>query len=285
MKILQYVAMSLVLLGTCNLSAQEVMQKASRTDERSFGKGISGVHVYGEKASVTVRGADVNEVKVLLRPVSRNRIKEQAAADLKYIHYSAGKEGDILVIRNSFRGELEQITSNLSMEIEIIMPSSLPVKVTNLYGPVEASNLTSVTADVSFGSLRLTDISSATGVTARYSDLELTSIRGKVDIRAEKSDILTKALGAAAVISCSYGTAVIELLGSGPLVVKGYRTTVNISVDEPEKYQYTLKALQGRITMADGKQYRNQPVEINPEFPSGLVDVTTSYCDIKIAKK
>lgn len=285
MKILQYMAMSLVLLGTCDLTAQEVIQKVSRTDERSFGKGISGVRVYGEKASVTVRGAAVSEVKVILRPVSRNRSREQAAADLKYIRYSAGKEGDILVISNSFGGEPEPVSSNLSMEIEIIMPTSLPVKITNLYGPVEVSNLASVTANVSFGSLRLTDISSATGVTARYSGLELTSIRGKVDLMSEKSDILMKDLGAATVINCSYGTADIELAGSGPLTVKGYRTTVNISVDEPEKYQYTLKAPQGRIIMSDGKQYRNQPVDIIPRFPEGLVDVTTSYCDITIAKK
>ncbi|HCM60333.1 MAG TPA: hypothetical protein DIS74_08185 [Bacteroidales bacterium] len=285
MKILQYMAMSLVLLGTWDLAAQEVMQKASRTDERSFGKEISEVHVYGEKASVTVKGAAVSEVKVLLRPVSRNRRKEQAAADLKYIRYSAEKEGDILVIRNSFRGEPEPVSSNLSMEIEIIMPSSLPVKITNLYGPVEVSNLASVTANVSFGSLRLSDISSATGVTARYSDLELTSIQGRLDLRLEKSDILAKALGAATVINCSYGRADIELAGSGPLVVKGYRTTVNVSVDEPEKYQYTLKAPQGRIITSDGKQYRNQPVDIIPRVPAGLVDVTTSYCDITIAKK
>ncbi|HNX84589.1 MAG: hypothetical protein KBB24_05360 [Bacteroidales bacterium] len=285
MKILQHMVMCLVLLGTCDLAAQEVMQKASRTDERSFGKGISGVSVYGEKATVTVRGTAVSELKVLLRPVSRNRNKELAVADLKYIHYSAEKEGDILVIRNSFRGQPEQITSNLSMEIEIIMPSSLPVSITNLYGPVEAGNLASMTANVSFGSLRLTDIGSATTVTARYSDMELTSIRGKADIKAEKSDILMTALGAATVINCSYGTANLELAGSGPLIVKGYRTTVNISLDEPGKFQYALKAPQGRIIMSDGKQYRNQPVEVIPQVPAGLIDVTTSYCDITIAKK
>ncbi len=285
MRILQYMTLSLVLLGTCDLAAQELMQKASGSDERSFGKGISAVSVYGEKASVTVRGAAVSEVKVLLRPVSRNRNKEQAVADLKYIHYSAEKEGNILVIRNSFRGELEQITSNLSMEIEIIMPSSLPVEITNLYGPVEAVNLASVTASVSFGSLRLTDISPATAITARYSDMELTSVRGKADINAEKSDIMMKATEAATVINCSYGTADIELTGSGPLIVKGYRTTVKISLDEPGKYQYALKTPQGRILMSDGKQYRNQPVEIRPPAPAGLIDVTTSYCDITIAKK
>jgi len=285
MKILHYIAMCFVLLGTCDLTAQEVMQKASRSDERSFGKGISGVSVYGEKASITVRGAAVSDVKVLLRPVSRNRTRELAIADLKYIHYSAEKEGDILMIRNSFRGEPEKITSNLSMEIEIIMPSSLPVSITNLYGPVEAGNLASITVNVSFGSLRLKDISSAASITARYSDMELTSVRGRADIKAEKSDILTIALGATTVINCSYGTANLEMSGSGPLIVKGYRTTVNISVDEPGRFQYSLKAPQGRIIMSDGKQYRNQPVEVTPQSPAGLIDVTTSYCDITIAKK
>jgi hypothetical protein len=57
------------------------------------------------------------------------------------------------VIRNSFRGQLEQITSNLSIVIEIFMPSSVPAEITNLYGPVESGNLASMTANVSFGSL------------------------------------------------------------------------------------------------------------------------------------
>jgi len=37
--------------------------------------------------------------------------------------------------------------------------------------------------------------------------------------------------------------------------------------------------------MPDGKQYRNQPVEVTPRSSAGLIDVTTSYCDITIAKK
>ena len=285
MKIFHYIALCLILLSAGNLAGQEVIHKASGSIEKTFGKGISEVTVYGEKASVSVKGWGGSEVKVLLRPVSRNRNKEQAIADLKYIHYYVEKEGDRLVIRNSFKGKLEQITSNLSMEIEVLMPTSIPVDITNLYGPVEIENLASVSANVSFGSLSMTDIRSTCSITTRYSDIKLTSIHGRLVINAEKSDIRATALSAATEISCSYGKAELELAGTGLLTVKGYRTTVDITVDDFEKYRYSLKAPQGKINLPQGKQIRNEPVEIQPPSPAGLIDVTTSYCDITISTK
>ena len=285
MKLLHYIALTSVMLWTFNLAGQEVIQKASGSDERSFGKEIKAVSVFGEKASVTVRGADVAEVKVLLRPVSRNSDKGKAVADLKYINYSVEKEGDRLIIRNSFRGNPGQITSNLTMEIEIVMPNSVQADITNLYGPVKISNIASVNVSVSFGSLRLTGISSESIIKARYSDMELEAVHGKLEITSEKSDINATALDATTDINCSYGTANFETVGAEPLTVRGYRTTVNIRVDDPGKYQYNLRSPQGTIIMPDGKQYRNQPVEVTPRSPAGLIDVTTSYCDITIAKK
>lgn len=285
MKMFHYIALCLILQGAGNLAGQEVIHKASGSAERTFGKGISGVTVYGEKASVSVKGWSGSEVKVLFRPVSRNRDKEQAIADLKYIHYYVEKEGDRLVIRNSFKGKMEQITSNLSMEIEILMPASLPADITNLYGPVEIDNIASVSANVSFGSLSMTDIRSTCSITTRYSDIKLTSIHGRLVINAEKSDIRATALSAATEISCSYGKADLELTGTGPLVIKGYRTTVDVTVNEFEKYQYNLKAPQGKINLPQGKQIRNGPVEIQHANPAGLIDVTTSYCDITISTK
>ena len=115
--------------------------------------------------------------------------------------------------------------------------------------------------------------------------MELTSIHGKLIINSEKSDIRATALSAATDIKCSYGKAELELVGAGLLVVKGYRTTVDIMVDEFEKYRYSLKAPQGKINLPQGKQVRNEAVEIQNTNPVGLIDVTTSYCDISISTK
>ena len=285
MKIFYFIALCLVLQGAGSLAGQETLHKASRVDERSFGKGISRITVYGEKASVTVKGWSGSEVKVLLRPVSRNRDREQAIADLKYIHYSAEKENDNLVVRNSFKGKLEQITSNLSMEIEIYMPASLPAEITNLYGPVEISNLACATAVVSFGSLKITNISTECRVTTRYSDMELNSIRGVLLVNGEKSDILATDLTAATTINCSYGEADLGVSGTGPFTVKGYRTAVEIIVKDFDDYSYSLKAPHGTIKLPDGRQIRNEPAEIRHANAAGFVDVTTSYCDITVSTK
>ncbi|MDF1560608.1 MAG: hypothetical protein P1P83_10435 [Bacteroidales bacterium] len=282
MRILHYIAMGFFLLGTFNLAGQEVIQKASATIEKSYGKGIVGVVVYGEKASVKVQGWNGSEVKVLFRPVSRNRDREQAIADLKYIHYSAEREGDKLVVSNSFRGKHEQISSNLTIEIEIFMPHSVAAEITNLYGPVEITNLTSARATVSFGSLRVSNISSECRITTRYSDMELNSVRGILIVNSEKSDILTTDLTASTTINCSYGEAYLGLAGAGPFIVKGHRTEVGVTVEDFENYRYILKAMQGIINLPGGRQVRNELVEKSHESSAGLIDVSTSYCDITI---
>ncbi len=285
MKILRHIILALLLLASGSLAGQDMVHKASAVDEKSFGKGVSRVSVYGEKASVTVKGWSGPEVKVVLRPVSRNSDREKAVADLKFIQYYAEKEGDRIVIRNSFRGEMEKITSNLSIVIEVFMPASVPAEITNLYGPVVISNLSDVTANVSFGSLAITDISSGCIITARYSDMELTSVRGSLDVRSEKSDILARELSASATLDCSYGTANLEFSGNGPLKVNGHRTTVEITVEDFGRYSYTLNAQQGKVMLPGGRSAGKEKVEIQHKGNSGMIDVTTSYCDITVSTK
>ncbi len=285
MKILNYIALCLILQGAGNLAGQELLHKASKVDERTYVKGISKISIRGEKASVSLQGWNRSEVKVLLRPVSRNTDKEQAIADLKYIRYDAIQEGNLLVITNSFEGELEQFTSNLSMEIEVLVPFSMPAQITNLYGPVQIENLASVSANVSFGSLSLTSISSNCSIAVRYSDIELNSISGKLDIKAEKSDIRAKTLSGTSTINCSYGEAHLALVSNGNLAVKAYRTGLTVEVDVFEKFRYLLDAKGGNINLPQGKKIRDKVVNIQPAGASGQIDLSTSYCDISIITK
>ncbi len=285
MKVIHHITLVILLLATGNLAGQDMVHKASRADERSFGKGVSRVSVYSEKASVTVKGWSGSEIKVLLKPVSRNTDMEKAVADLKFIRYYAEKEGDRLVIRNSFTGKMEQITSNLSISIEIYMPVSIPAEITNLYGPVIVSNLSEATVAVSFGSLAVTDIGSKCNITARYSNMELTSVHGALAVRSEKSDIRALRLSAASTLDCSYGTANLELSGPGPLTVKGHRTTVELTVDDFGRYRYILEAQQGKVILPDGRQEGKEKVVIQNTDNAGIIDVTTSYCDIRVSTK
>jgi len=285
MKILYHIALCLMLQGAGRLAGQELMHKASKVDEKKYTKGIDAISIRGEKASISVKGWSGTEVKILLRPVSRNTDKTQAITDLKYIRYEAVQEGSQLVVTNSFEGELEKINSNLSMEIEVLAPFSMPVQITNLYGPVLIENFATVTANVSFGSLSLANISSDCSLTARYADIGLNSISGKLVIKAEKSDIRAKALGGTSVIECSYGEANLDLAPYGQLHVNAYRTGLTVEVDVYEDYSYRLEAKNGYVYLPQGKQIRDKVVDIQHAGASRLVDLNTSYCDINIITK
>ncbi len=285
MKGIRYISLLILLLGFQSLAAQEVVRKASKTEEKVFEKDISQVSVYGEKAQISVKGWESNTIKVILKPVSRNKVEKQAIEDLKYIKYYAEKEGNLLVIRNSFRGEAEKITSNLGIEIEVFVPQSIPVSITNLYGPVYAADLNEVDTEISFGSLRLTKINTSGTIQARYSNMELNAIRGELTVNAEKSDIMATDLSAHSIITTSYGKTDLYLSGNGDLAVNGYRTAIDITLESLEKYNFRLEAAHGGVNLPARNEPIKTKVEIRHPDSTARIEATTSYCDINIKLK
>jgi len=285
MKIPFLLFLGLMLQFAGELAGQELMHKASRLEEKNYSKGVSSVSIRGEKASVSVRGWNGSEVKVIFRPVSRNSDKRLAIADLNYIRYLAVQEGEKLVISNTFEGEMDKITSNLSIEIELMVPVSMPVQVTNLYGPVIMGNLATAKANVSFGSLSLNNISSSCQIEVRYTDIELQSISGKMELKAGKSDIRARGLGGESAIDCSYGKVELALAPNAQVVVRAYRTAISVEVHEPDQYSYRLEAKQGSIFLPQAQPIKNNMVDIQHPGVSGKLDLSTSYCDISIITK
>ena len=286
MKILKIIALILAFAMVSESQGQEMIHKVSREQNRSFDQDIEGIQVRGEKASVSVSGWNRDYVSVVLRPVSRNIVKSDAIAELKIIKYSAQLEGKELIIRNSFSGNKGKISSNLSMEIEIRMPSSLPIHIKNLYGPVEASGLSNINLEVSFGQITLSEISGYAFVRSRYTDIEISKATGSVSIEAEKSDINAIEINALTQITSKYGKTEIELTQEGQaLSIDAYRTEVRIMVQAFEDYNYKLNSTHGAIHLPSSDEIKREGFEIHHSKRNKNIEISTTYSDITIAAK
>ncbi|MEZ5070232.1 MAG: hypothetical protein R2751_04490 [Bacteroidales bacterium] len=254
MRGIRFVSFLGMWLSCAGLAGQDPIHKASRQEVQTFSRDMEGVLVQGEKAVVTVKGWDRDQVQVTLRPVARNQEAARAAADLRFVQYAVGREANTLVIRNSFRGEgLDKITSNLSMEIEILLPETLPVSVTNLYGPVNATGLGDLELSVSFASAALTDISGTCAVKARYATIDIAGVGERLEVDAEKSDIRARDLPRQTRIRCSYGSAWLDAgRRSQDIAVEASRTPVDLRIGANRRYDYDLTALHGTIYLPSG---------------------------------
>ncbi len=69
------------------------------------------------------------------------------------------------------------------------MPRVIPIQISNLYGPVKATELSNIKLYVSFGHIALADISGYLSITSRYSKMTISRALGALQIQAEKSGI------------------------------------------------------------------------------------------------
>jgi Toastrack DUF4097 len=286
MKLIRYILLVLTLLGVSESYAQELVHKVSKEQSENFDQEIKQVLVWGEKASITVSGWSKDYIQVHLKPISRNVSKKEAISDLKFISYDALVEGNNLVIKNSFKGSNEKISSNLSMEIQIMMPGAIPIEISNLYGPVSAKELSNIKLDVSFGHITLADISGYASLNSRYSNMNISRALGALHIQAEKSDINAEDLDAKTNITSKYGKADIELSASNQsLSMEAYRTEVKISVDAFEDFNYRLSTTHGSINTPGRSSEKKESFQLSHKEKNKDIEISTTYSDITIASK
>jgi len=286
MKICKHILLIIMLLYAFETIAQEVVQKVSKPENKRFDQKIDKLLVMGEKASITVVGWSNNYISVKLTPISRNANKSIAITDLKFIKYSASIENNQLVVKNSFEGENEKISSNLSIEIEISVPNATPVVVKNLYGTVKLMSLTHVNTEVSFGKIILDKISGNSTIHSRYSDITLNDILGTINITAEKATIEATSIDATTKIESQYGKIVFDARSNHQSIqIKSQRTEAIITVDNFKRFNYKLSTTFAKIKIPDKDLGKELNYSMLYADKNKLIEIITTYCDITITNK
>jgi len=276
----------LLLVAGLPLVAQQEVYKISKLVERNYSGEVKAIDISGEKASIELEGWEKDLVEVQVRMIARNPVKKSAENDLQYIKADMEQAGGTLRIRNYFDGKSANITSNLSLEYKIKVPSGMPVYVKDLYGKVSLKQLTSkIQADISFGSLEMELIKGTIKITGKYSTITGSTISGNFTCTAEKTNINLKGVNAPVAIESKYGEIGLSLSSNQfPLSIAGQRTKISINLPD-KRYNYKLRTLYSEISLPGIDVIKDDFYEKVVDGGVGTLDVTTSYCPIIITKE
>jgi hypothetical protein len=279
------VTLLLLLAGGPSIAQQEVY-KVSKLLSKNYSKEVIAINISGEKASIELEGWESDFIEVRIRMISRNPIKKSAENDIQYIKTDLQQVGSTLRIRNYFDGKSAQITSNLSLEYTIKVPSGVSVSVKDLYGKVSLKQLTNqIQTDISFGSLEMESLNGTINITGKYSTIEGNTIGGSFTCTAEKTDINLKGVNGSVAIESKYGEIGLSFFSNQyPVTINSQRTKILIAL--PDKlYNYKLKTLFSEISLPGIEVIKDDFYEKFIDEKVGTLDITTSYCPIIITKE
>jgi hypothetical protein len=284
----------LITTVPCVMYAQTKVQVVSKIISKEYAyDGQSKITIKGEKSDISIIGGNYSTMKVEILLISKCTDKETALNDLKFINYSIQqKDKEIIMSNNFISPDIKNIKSNLSVRYIISVPEKCNLQITNLYGNIELKNL-SITGEInnSFGDISMKDIKGAFSVHLYYSNIFAAGINAILKCKSENSDQVFENVSGTYDLITSYGK--INFTANNDLRkidINASRSTVEVQVDNFEKYNYSLAAMDDEIILPDA--FKNM---IKKEFglkkfdhvsnSNFTIKVKTTYCPITIKTK
>ena len=282
----------LLIAGFGNYTrAQVKVNVIEKTVKKEFDYTGEKIIILGEKSDISIQKWEGKKVKVQISLIAKNPSKTRAEKDIDILQYSVSQTADAIKLSNFFRSDrIVDVSSNLSVEYFIYVPSACNVEIKNLYGKTDIANVSiSGKIDNSFGSVSLRNISGKLDVDLYYSNLSGTGTRGELNIGAKNSDLFMKDLAGKNTINTTYGEINIEPSKDlKALDILSQRSSVIIVTDNFGYYNYELDAYKDQIilpakyspsvTKESGGSLFRQSSHTN----NASVKIKTTYCPITI---
>jgi hypothetical protein len=290
----------MVFLALCaarsSVTAQQKVQVVTKSITRSFtGANRLNPVVIAEKATIVVNGWDKNELKVVIKLISKNIVRKRAESDLNILKYTLKETDQSIQISNFFdNGEnYKGISSNLSAYYELWCPANSKIQITNLYGEITVKAFTGeISIKSGFCQVLLSQINGKVFVESSYDNLNLEHTNLTCKINADKTDINFKEVAGTYNIKAQYGSVSVQpSTGLNMLVVDALRTKVKINTNHFDDFNYELKTTSENIILPE--KYRKMiTVKSNDKSFSfwqskkqNEIQITTTNCPIEINQK
>lgn len=278
-----YILFMVLLCYSVSTKAQQIVHKVSKQIHKEYTIGINELEIIGEKSSITVIGWDKNYIDVEMVLISRNTDKKSAINDINFIKIEDKKSESKLLLKNYFDGQAKKLSSNLSVEYRIKLPVNVSLKIMNLYGKVELSNLnTNLSASTSFGTIELNNIKGKTEIQNMYSNFTGNLISGSLKCISEKSDIKLTNITSSVLIESKYGEINLQLIdNSYPIELNCLRSEVNITIPR-QAFNYQLNTLNSTIKVPGKEQIETDQYQFETSKNASTLNINTTYCPIII---
>jgi len=286
MRKLEYILAFVLLMSGLKSVAQQEGYKVSKQINRNFTQEVKLIEITGEKATIEIEGWNKDHIEVQIRLISRNPLRRNAEADLKYIKTTLDQTGETIRMKNFFEGKSSPITSNLSVEYQLKVPEKVSLNVRNLYGKVVVGNISNLLQiEVAFGSIILESVQGNSTIKSNYSSIDGNNIGGLFTCTAEKTDINLSGVNAPVKIESKYGEIELSLTSNlYPVTINSTRTKLSLTIpDKP--FNYKLKTLFSEISIPAMTAIKDDFYEKKTSDQIPTLELKTSYCPIKILTK
>ena len=246
----------LFVLTGYNIQAQPVWKSVTKDFTENITCSPTTVFsVNAEKADVEVKGWDKNYIQARIYFSASHPNRNISGREIDYMRYALTKEKGLIELRNAFilPADIDHIQSNLTVKMEIMVPSNNKVQVSNKYGFTTIGQLSgTVDADISFGNLNLIDVRGNIVISSSYSNILGYGVNA-VSLRCtdEKSKIQMVLNGGNYTFTSKYGELNLVIQQIHALNIESIRTDITVSPSDMDACRYKIVSREGALYLPE----------------------------------
>lgn len=254
------------------------------------------VELNGERADVNVEGADIEEIQITAKVVSKNTSKREAQDDIENMNVILEKIGKVVYARNyiSVKSNQEKPSSNLKVIFDIKVPKGCNLVINNSFGEIQLNNLNGfIKLDAKYSKVNMAYIEGEGEVESLLGDINMHSSFGVFKFKLSRADMILQNSDGSYEIESKFGA--IEAVVKPELEVlkiTGVTVDVTLLVDDISSSYYNLVSTNGKIQVDENlnTEYKLieseevQSVEINKGIDCSRLSIDTQYGTIILNK-
>ncbi len=243
----------LLLIGfSHNAPAQGKIQVLTKTITREIAwEKDDAIMVQGEKASIEINTWSRQEVKIVMKLISRALDKKVAETELEYQRYILQKNKDGIFIKNYFvlPENTRKMQAILSARFEVWIPVQASLNCTNSYGSVKITNKTGQTSlDTRYTNVALVNVQGTGRFKSYFGDLQGMNVGGEIVLDLDHTKTSFRDVSGAISIVSKLGD--IEVEDPGRLLsldIDASKSDVFLKLGELDQYQFDFAVDLGEI--------------------------------------
>lgn len=239
--------------------------------------------VEGNAAAISIQSWDRQEVQVTMKLISKGLERSVAEEELRYQQYIIDKSNNAHIIRNYLllpKG-LDKLSTIQETVIELRVPSSLLMSVSNKFGSTKVGNVAGIIEiHNEYGELSLESVNGELRVNSNFGDLKMTDFVGVLKGTLQHSKVDIQGFSGSADIRSKLGdmnwSGVNE---SAELKLSAEQSNVSFDKTATKAYFWKLRTKYGFIQFPGMDPGKNLTIG-EDELP--LIEVSTDFGEITI---
>lgn len=286
---------ALMSASAMGATGQTRLQVITKTVEKSFvASSSTNLKIEGEKSTITINTWNKNEIKVVLKLISKGPDREKAEKELDYQRYILEKRKETIYMKNylAMPKSVSKLGSIQVASYDVTIPRGCKMELSNQYGDVNISNLFGViNMEVKYGKIKLENLNAAIQVQSYFGDLIVRNIDGQIDINANHTKINLDDVAGDVKLRSTLGDVFVGRV-DGIKSLEIIASKADITLDNPDyqQFNFSLESKFGDVLVPvkyekyfKSSDQNNKSFVYEPSVKGNTISLRTSFGNI-IAK-